>query len=118
MGLAEDNYCVTRKEILAVINFVKYYKHYLLGKEFILEIDTSNESLTWLNNSKNRMEKNCHGLQQLRPYGIIFILCTKKMLMQSGLQKEDLKGKTPKKYNKNIAFMKNEMWYSLYEVVY
>lgn len=40
------------------------------------------------------------------------------MLMQSGLQKEDLKGKTPKKYNKNIAFMKNEMWYSLYEVVY
>lgn len=32
LGLVEDNYGVTRKEMLVVINFVKYYKYYLLGK--------------------------------------------------------------------------------------
>ena len=33
---AEQNYCVTRKEMLAVVFFTKYYKHYLLGRHFIL----------------------------------------------------------------------------------
>ena len=32
---AEQNYCVTRKEMLAVVFFTKYYKHYLLGRHFI-----------------------------------------------------------------------------------
>lgn len=62
LGLVEDNYCVMWKEILVVINFVKYYKYYLLGKEFILEIDISNGLLIWFNNLKNWMEKNCYGL--------------------------------------------------------
>ena len=31
---AEQNYCVTRKEMLALVFFTKYYKHYLLGFHF------------------------------------------------------------------------------------
>lgn len=28
----ERNYCVTRREMLAVVHFTKYFKHYLLGQ--------------------------------------------------------------------------------------
>ncbi|XP_062616013.1 uncharacterized protein LOC134277706 [Saccostrea cucullata] len=33
---SERNYCVTRKEMLAVVYFVQHFKHYLLGREFLL----------------------------------------------------------------------------------
>jgi hypothetical protein len=44
----ERNYCVTRREMLAVVYFTKYFKHYLLGRVFKLR--TGHGSLTWLNN--------------------------------------------------------------------
>lgn len=34
LSTAERNYCVTRKEMLALVFFVKHFKHYLLGREF------------------------------------------------------------------------------------
>ncbi len=36
LNAAERNYCVTRKELLAVIYFTKHFKHYLLGQEFLV----------------------------------------------------------------------------------
>jgi hypothetical protein len=33
----ERNYCVTRREMLAVVYFTKYFKHYLLGRRFCCE---------------------------------------------------------------------------------
>lgn len=36
---SERNYCVTRKELLAVVHFVQYFQHYLLGREFLLRTD-------------------------------------------------------------------------------
>ena len=33
LSKSERKYCVTRKEILSLIYFVKYYRHYLLGKK-------------------------------------------------------------------------------------
>ena len=35
----ERNYCVTRRELLAVVNYVKYFKHYLLGRKFTIRTD-------------------------------------------------------------------------------
>ena len=46
----ERNYCTTRKEMLALVHFVKYFKHYLLGKHFVVRTD--HESLKWLQNFK------------------------------------------------------------------
>ena len=46
----ERNYCVTRKELLAVVYFVDQYRPYLLGQEFTLRTDHG--SLTWLRNFK------------------------------------------------------------------
>ena len=62
----EQNYCVTRKEMLAIVYFVKYFKHYLLGRQFILRTDHG--SLTWLHRFKDPDGQTCRWLQQLGSY--------------------------------------------------
>ena len=46
LSKSERKYCVTRKELLAVIHFIKYFRHYLYGRKFIIRTDHS--SLKWL----------------------------------------------------------------------
>jgi len=41
----EINYCVTRKELLAVVYFLQYFRQYLLGRRF--QIRTDHSALTW-----------------------------------------------------------------------
>ena len=36
---SERPYCVTRKELLALVHFVKYYRHFLFGKTFTVRTD-------------------------------------------------------------------------------
>ncbi|MEW8548046.1 MAG: RNase H-like domain-containing protein, partial [Candidatus Thiodiazotropha sp.] len=43
---AERNYCVTRRELLAVVSAVKHYHHYLFGAKFTIRTDHS--ALRWL----------------------------------------------------------------------
>jgi len=43
---AERNYCVTRRELLAIVYFTKQFRTYLLGSEFLLRTDHS--ALRWL----------------------------------------------------------------------
>ena len=42
----ETRYCVTRRELLAVVVFLRYYRHFLLGRHFRLRTDHG--SLRWL----------------------------------------------------------------------
>lgn len=44
----ERKYATTKKELLSMVTFTKHFKHYLLGKEFILRTD--HNSLRWLHN--------------------------------------------------------------------
>lgn len=44
----ERNYATTKKELLAIVTFTKYFKHFLLGKEFLLRTD--HNSSRWLHN--------------------------------------------------------------------
>lgn len=46
MTKSENNYCVTKKEILALVFFVKKFRHYLLGKKF--RVRTDHKALSWL----------------------------------------------------------------------
>ena len=62
----EINYCVTRKELLAVVYFVKYYKHYLFGRTFILRTDHG--SLTWLYKFREPDGQISRWIQQLNAY--------------------------------------------------
>ena len=42
----ERNYCVTRKELLAVVTFLKHFRQYLIGRQFTIRTDHG--ALTWL----------------------------------------------------------------------
>ena len=42
----ERNYCTTRWELLAVVHFIEYYRHYLLGRKVLVRTDHG--SLRWL----------------------------------------------------------------------
>ena len=39
LGKAERNYCTTDRELLAIKLFLEYYKHYLLGRRFVVRTD-------------------------------------------------------------------------------
>ena len=47
----EKNYCVTRLELLAVVESVKHFHHYLYGKHFVARSDHA--ALQWLRRLKN-----------------------------------------------------------------
>ena len=51
LSKSERNYCVTRKELLAVIVAVKTYHHYLCGRQFLIRTD--HRALKWLLKFKN-----------------------------------------------------------------
>ena len=50
LSKAERRYCVTRRELLAVVYFLQHFRPYLLGRHFTLRSDHG--SLTWLRNFK------------------------------------------------------------------
>ena len=47
----EKNYCVTHKELLAVVTFLNHFWHYLLGTPFTIRTD--HRALTWLQHFKS-----------------------------------------------------------------
>ncbi|CAC5385675.1 unnamed protein product [Mytilus coruscus] len=47
----EKNYCVTRRELLAIINAITHFHHYLYGIHFCVRTDHG--ALTWITNFKN-----------------------------------------------------------------
>lgn len=63
---SERNCCVTRKEMLVVVYFVQHFKHYLLGREFLLRTDHG--SLVWLHKSREPDGQIPRWLQRLGPY--------------------------------------------------
>lgn len=66
MDKPERNYCVTRREMLAVVYFTKYFKHYLLGRPFRLRTDHG--SLTWLQNFREPDGQIHRWIQQLSQF--------------------------------------------------
>ena len=47
----QQNYCATKKELLAVVNFMEHFRQYLYGTAFTIRTDHS--SLRWLQNFRN-----------------------------------------------------------------
>ena len=62
---------VARKELLAVVFFVKHFKHYLYGKQFIVRTDHG--SLSWLLNFKNPEGQLARWLQVLNSYDMTIV---------------------------------------------
>ena len=67
----QRRYCVTRRELLAVIRFTRQYRHYLLGKHFIVRTDHG--SLTWLLNFKEPQGQLARWLEELGQYDMTVV---------------------------------------------
>ena len=59
----ERRYCVTRRELLAVVTFVQHFRPYLLGSRFLLRTDH-----TWLWNFKEPEGQIARWLERLQEY--------------------------------------------------
>lgn len=51
LSKSQQRYCTTYRELLAVVTFIKLFRHYLWGRRFVVRSDHS--SLKWLRNFKN-----------------------------------------------------------------
>ena len=67
----ERRYCVTRKELLAVVEFVHHSRQYLLGREFTLRTDHG--SLVWVRNFKEPEGQLARWLEKLEEYNFTII---------------------------------------------
>ena len=63
---AQRQYCVTRKELLAVVYFVQYFRHYLLGRDFVIRTDHS--ALRWVMSFKDPRDQMARWLEVLCQY--------------------------------------------------
>ena len=66
LSKSEKNYCVTDKELLAVVYFVEYFRHYLLGREFLVRSD--HQALRWLFTLKEPKGRVARWLETLSAY--------------------------------------------------
>ena len=66
LSKSERNYCVTRKELLAVVVAVKTYHHYLCGRKFLVRTDHG--ALKWLLKLRNPEGQLARWLQLLGTY--------------------------------------------------
>ena len=62
----EQNYCITRKELLAIVHFLKYFKQYLLGRNF--KVRTDHAALTWLRRTPDPIGQQARWLEQLEEF--------------------------------------------------
>ena len=83
----EQQYCVTRRELLTVVTAVKHFHHYLYGSYFTIRTDHG--SLRWLMNFKNPEGQMWHWLQVLSAYHF-------EILHRPGSQHKNADGLSPR----------------------
>ena len=66
LSKSERRYCVTRRELLAVVTFVDHFRPYLLGRHFTVRTDHG--ALTWLQNFKDPEGQLARWLERLQEY--------------------------------------------------
>ena len=66
LNSAQQRYSVTRRELLAVVTFTHHFRHYLLGRKFLLRTDHG--SLRWLFNFKDPRGQVARWLEALSQY--------------------------------------------------
>ena len=66
LSTAEHNYCVTRRELFAVVYFMDYYCHYLLGHT--VRVRTVHGCLTWLKSMRYPSGQVARWVECLAPF--------------------------------------------------
>ena len=67
----QRRYCTTRKELLSVVKFCRHFRHYLLGRRFLLRTD--HNSLVWLMRFKHIEGQLARWLEELAQYNMEII---------------------------------------------
>nr|VZI19671.1 unnamed protein product [Spirometra erinaceieuropaei] len=62
----QRNYCTYRRELLAIVTFVKQFRPYLLGKPFVIRSD--HKALQWLQNAKDAEGQLVRWQEMLQEY--------------------------------------------------
>jgi len=62
----ERNYCVTRRELLAVVYFCRQFRNYLLGRRFLVRTDHA--ALRWLRNMPDPVGQQARWLELMEEY--------------------------------------------------
>ena len=62
----EANYCVTRKELLSIVYSLRYFKQYLMGRNF--RIRTDHAPLTWLRRTPEPVGQQARWLEIMEEY--------------------------------------------------
>ena len=88
----ERNYCVTRRELLAVVSFLQHFKKYLLGKPFTIRTDHS--TLTWLQNFKLPEGQLARWLEQLQEFEFTIVHRPGKMYRNADAMSRRIVAKT------------------------
>jgi len=65
----EVNYCVTRKELLAIVYFTKHFRQYLLGRQFVIRTDHA--ALSWLKKTPEPIGQNARWPELLGEYDYV-----------------------------------------------
>ena len=63
---AELNYCTTRRELLAIVYYVKTYRQYLAGRRFLIRTDHA--ALQWLKKSPDVCGQPARWQEKLSEY--------------------------------------------------
>lgn len=71
LSKTEQNYCTTRRELLAVVEFTSHFRQYLLGRPFTVRTDHS--SLRWLTRMKEPEGQLVRWLERLGEYDLEII---------------------------------------------
>lgn len=66
MDQAQKNYSVTEKELLAVLKSIEYFRHYLIGKPFLLRTD--HKAIQYLFETKNQKSRLTRWALKLQEY--------------------------------------------------
>jgi hypothetical protein len=64
----ERNYCVTRREVLAVIYYLKYFRHYLLGTGPPVRVRTDHAAIVWLRRIPEPVGQQARWLELMEEY--------------------------------------------------
>jgi len=62
----ERNYCVPRKELLAIVCYTKAFRQYLLGRQFVVKTDHS--ALQWLRSTPKPIKQQARWCETLKKF--------------------------------------------------
>jgi hypothetical protein len=66
LSRAEKNWCVTDRELFAVKHFTDHYRHYLLGRQFVVRTD--HQALKWLFSLKEPKSRIARWIESLSAF--------------------------------------------------